>query len=108
MGFTNTQDAIDGFALELLRTGDMLAGLAVDLVETMPAEAYPGEKPAAVVVDMITGSIRTALVKADQGDVERAVELMREAADRVIEHLRLALALRRRMDRARGTRRGNG
>jgi hypothetical protein len=108
MGSANTQEVIDGFALELLRTGDMLAGLAVDLVETLPAEAYPGEKPAAVVMEMITGSIRTALVEADQSDVQRAVELMREAADRVIEHLRLALALRRRMECADGTRRGDG
>jgi hypothetical protein len=108
MGSANTQDVIDGLALELLRTGDMLAGLAVDLVEALPAEAYPGEKPAAVVMEMVTGSIRTALVEADQSDVQRAVELMREAADRVIEHLRLALALRRRMEGAGGTRRGYG
>lgn len=108
MGSANTHDAIDGFALELLRTGEMLAGLAVDLVETLPAGAYPGEKPAAVVMEMITGSIRTALVEADQSDVQRAVELMREAADRVIEHLGLALALRRRMEGAGGTRRGYG
>jgi hypothetical protein len=108
MGSANTQDAIDAFALELLRTGDMLAGLAVDLVQMLPAEAHPGEKPAAVVMEMITGSIRTALVEADQSDVQRAVELMREAADRVIEHLRLALALRRRMEGAGGTRRGDG
>jgi hypothetical protein len=108
MGSANTQDAIDGFVLELLRTGDMLVGLAGDLVETLPAEAYPGEKPAAVVIEMITGSIRTALVEADHRDVQRAVELMREAADRVIEHLGLALALRRRMEGAGGTRRAYG
>ena len=57
---------------------------------------------------MITGSIRTALVEADQSDVQRAVELMHEAADRVIEHLRLALELRRRMESAGGSRRGCG
>ncbi len=108
MGSANTQDAIDGFARELLRTGNMLSGLAADLVEALPPDAYPGEKPAAVVIEMITGSIRTALVAADQSDVQRAVELMREAADRVIEHLRLALALRRRLDSPGGTRRGNG
>ena len=108
MESANTQDAIDGFALELLRTGDMLAGLAVDLVEMLPAAAYPGEEPASVVMEMITGSIRTALVEADQSDVQRAVELMREAADRVIEHLRLALELRGRMEGAGGTGRGHG
>jgi hypothetical protein len=108
MGSTNTQDVIDDFALELLRTGDMLAGLAIDLVEALPADAYPGEKPAAVVMEMITGSIRTALVEADPSDVRRAVELMREASDRVVEHLRLAHALRRRMKGAGGTPHGEG
>jgi hypothetical protein len=108
MGSTNTQDAIDSFVLELLRTGDMLTGLAADLVEMLPADAYPGEDPAAVVMEMITGTIRTALVEADVGEVERAVELMQEASDRVIEHLRLAVQLRRRMDDARGGRRGYG
>jgi hypothetical protein len=108
MGCANTEDAIDGFALELLRTGNMVAGLAADLVEMLPADAYPGEKPAAVVMEMITGSIRTALVETDPSDVQRAVELMREAADRVTEHLRLALALRRRMDGAAGTGHGYG
>lgn len=108
MGSANKQDAIDGFALELLRTGNMLTGLAADLVESLPADAYPGEEPAAVVMEMITGSIRTALIEVDQRDVQRGVELMREAADRVIEHLRLALALRRRMGGADDTRRGHG
>jgi DNA-binding MurR/RpiR family transcriptional regulator len=102
------QDAIDHFAFELLRIGNMLAGLAADLVEELPDEAYPGEEPAAVVMEMITGSIRTALVEVDQSDVQRAVEIMREAADRVIEHLRLALALGRRMEGGAGTRREYG
>ena len=108
MGSANTQDAIDGFTLELLRTGNILAGLAADLIEALPAEAYPGEELAEVVMEMITGTIRTALVEADQNDLQRAVELMREAVDRVIEHLRLALALRRRMQGADGTRREYG
>jgi hypothetical protein len=108
MGSANTQDAIAGFTLELLRTGNILAGLAADLIEGLPAEAYPGEEPAEVVMEMITGTIRTALVEADQNDLQRAVELMREAVDRVIEHLRLALELRRRMQGADGTRRDYG
>ena len=87
MESTNPHDAIDDFALELLRTGDMLNGLAADLIETLPVEAYPGENLAEVVMEMITGSIRTALAEADQSDVQGAVELMRDAADRVIEHL---------------------
>lgn len=108
MGILNTDDVVDNFVLELLRTGDMIHGLAADLVETTPAGAYPGEDPAAVVVEMITGSIRTALAEAEEKDVQRAVELMGEAADRVLEHLRLARELRRRMEGAGGNGRGHG
>jgi hypothetical protein len=108
MGSTDTRDAIDDFVLELLRVGDMLTGLAADLVEILPVDAYPGEEPARVVMEMVTGSIRTALREADEDDVQRAVELMATAADRVIEHLRLALELSRRMDGSGGTGRGYG
>jgi hypothetical protein len=61
-----------------------------------------------VVIAMISGSIRAALVEADQSDVLRAAELMREAADGVIEHLRLALAISRWTESAGGARRGHG
>lgn len=105
---TNTTDAIDDFVLELLRVGYMLTGLAADLAETLSPEAYPGEDPAAVVIEMITGTIRTALTEVGEEAVESAVELIREAAERVIEHLRLALALSRRMEDDRGTPRGFG
>ncbi|MBV9817221.1 MAG: hypothetical protein JOZ07_02580 [Solirubrobacterales bacterium] len=37
---------------------------------------------------------------ADPGDVRRATELVERAADRVLEHLRLALELTRRVQSA--------
>jgi hypothetical protein len=107
MGTINTHDAIESFVLELLRTGDMLFGLAADLVEMLPADAYPDEEPSEVVIEMITGTIRAAVAHADERDVRRAAELMQEAGDRVVEHLRLALELRQRLDGHDGARRGH-
>lgn len=54
-------DHVTTFTAELLRTGLMLAELAAELAETLPADAYPGVEPGAVVIEMITGTIRTAL-----------------------------------------------
>ena len=44
---------------------------------------------------MIAGTIATALRDAHRCEVERAIELMELAADRTIEHLRLACELAR-------------
>jgi hypothetical protein len=98
MGIIDSQDHVAAFTEELLRTGLMLSDLGADLVEALPTDAYPGEEPGAVIIEMITGTIRTALGDADESDVRRAVELMVEAKERVLEHLQLALELSRRMN----------
>jgi hypothetical protein len=97
MRSTAPQDHITAFTEELLRTGLGLGEVAADLVEALPADSYPGEEPARVVLEMVTGTIRTCLVHADERDVEVATELIIEARERVLEHLQLALALSRRM-----------
>ncbi len=74
----------------------MLSGLVSDIVEDLPVDAYPGEEPAAVVLEMLTGTIRTALESADPADVVKATELIDEALSRTLEHLQLALGLSRR------------
>jgi hypothetical protein len=108
MGCPETQDAIDRFVLELLRTGSMLSDLGAEVVEALPADAYPGEELGAVVTEMITGSIRTALVEAHADEVQRATELMAGGRDRVIEHLQFALELSRRVHGADDDQRRHG
>jgi hypothetical protein len=49
------------------------------------------------VIEMMTGTIRTAIGSADARDLERATNLITEACDRVLEHLELALKLAERM-----------
>jgi hypothetical protein len=91
------EDHVQQFVLELLRTGSMLNGVLADLLEALPADAYPGEEPAAVVVEMLCGTIATALASVDPREVRHATELIDLSGDRVIEHLRLACALSRRI-----------
>jgi hypothetical protein len=90
-------DTAATFTEALLRAGYMLSELAADLADAIPADAYPGEAPGAVVIEMIAGTINTYLDGVDQHEVQRASELMSGACDRVLEHLQLALALSERM-----------
>jgi hypothetical protein len=90
-------DHIERFVLELMRTGCMLIGLVSELTEGLPTDAYPGEEAAAVVIEMLCGSIRTALKPADLVDLRRATELIDLAAARTLEHLQLACDLSRRI-----------
>lgn len=91
-------DHVSAFTLELLRAAVMFCGLAEDLVDAIPPDAYPGEEPGAVFVEMVRGTIATALDDADPRDVRRATELIVAACERVVEHLRLAVELSRRID----------
>jgi hypothetical protein len=93
--------------LELLRSGATLADLASELIELMPPDAHPGEDSSEVVLEMISGTIRTFLSETDAAEVERATELISGALDRVLEHLQLALELRRRMEGDAGGRLGD-
>ena len=97
MDTAGANDHIDSFVLELLRTGCMLTDIVADLVEELPKESYPGEEPAAVVIEMLCGTIATALVFADRRDVRRATGLIGLAAARTLEHLQLACDLSRRI-----------
>jgi hypothetical protein len=76
MDVSRVDHHIERFVLELLRTGSMLSGLLGNLVDALPVDAYPGEEPAAVVFEMLCGTIATALDSVDLCDVDRATELI--------------------------------
>ena len=90
-------DHVDEFVRELLHAGFMLSDLGADLTECLPDDAYPNEEPGAVILQMMCGTIRTAVGSADPRDVRRATELIEQAVARTLEHLRLACELSRRM-----------
>jgi hypothetical protein len=93
--------------LELLRTGWMLRELVSELSDALPVDAYPGEEPGAVVIEMLCGTIATALESADPRDVRRATELIDQARGRTLEHLQVDRELSRRID-SDGRRAGRG
>jgi hypothetical protein len=89
-------DHVASFTEELLRTGLTLIDVTSELIEGLPPEQFPGEAPGAVVVEMLIGTISTALTGTDEAELVRATELIAAARERVYEHLRLALELSKR------------
>ena len=88
----DTYDLIE----EVLRTGFVLAGLIEDLLDALPEDAYPGEVPAEVVLDMIAGSAHPAAAAMGADTVRQATALVGAMSDRVIEDLKTASKLARR------------
>jgi hypothetical protein len=88
-------DAERVFVEEVLRTGLMLSNLIADLLEDMPDDAFPGENPAEVLVQMLTGSVRPVLEAAGGRTLEEATALLGAMADRTLADLRTALELSR-------------
>jgi hypothetical protein len=84
-------DAARGFVEEVLRTGLLLSTLIGDLLEDMPDDAFPGENPADVLVQMLTGSVRPALEAAGQRTLEEATALLGAMSDRALCDLQAAL-----------------
>jgi hypothetical protein len=75
----------------LLSTGVMLADLSAGLLEEIPADAFPGEDPADVLLEMLTGTLRPVAEAAGGGALRQAISLLGAVADRTISDLRAAV-----------------
>jgi hypothetical protein len=101
-------EAVDRFAMVVLRTSWMICELVENLVEGLRGDAFPGESKGSAVIEMLLGSMATALESGDSTEIERAADLIELTTDRVIEHLRLAHQLSRRMHGEDGVSRNYG
>jgi hypothetical protein len=86
-------DAVQEFVEELLRTGFALIDLLSSLVEELPEDAFPGEDSAAVLIEMVAGSCRPALLAMGEAECRMATELTVTVWERVMADLRAAAAL---------------
>jgi hypothetical protein len=85
------EDYVSTFVEELLRTGIMLSGLLADLLEDLPEDAFPGEAPEHVLLEMVTGTIRPAADVAGEIPVRSAAALIASSRARVLGDLRRAV-----------------
>jgi hypothetical protein len=73
---------------EILRVGFALGDLLAALVDQLPEDAYPGENPAEVVIEMTTGSLMPVAESAGEAAVREATALVGAVFDRIIGDLR--------------------
>lgn len=90
---TEGTDLAEALIEELLRTALSLQGAFVSLLEDLPENAFPGEDPAAVLIEMMAGSSRPAIDAAGEVGCRAATELIGAIRERVIDDLRKAAQL---------------
>jgi hypothetical protein len=83
-----------GFDLmvELLRTGMALTDALGTLLEDIPEDAFPGEDPTEVLIEMLVGTCRPAIEAAGESTCMSAQALIAAIGERFIEDLRAAAA----------------
>jgi hypothetical protein len=97
-----TQTPARDFVWEMFRIGFALTELASSLVEMLPEDAYPGEEPGEVVLDMMTGTIQPVVDAAGPEVARQTISLMGAAYDRVMADMERALELTRERDAGHG------
>ncbi len=90
------------FVWDFFRTGLALTDLASALIEALPGDAYPGEEPGEVVLEMMTGTIQPAVDAAGADAVKGMIALMGATYDRVMADLEQAATLSRQHDAGQG------
>jgi hypothetical protein len=90
-----SDEAAEAFLEELLHTAFSIGGAYVALLEDMPRGAFPGEDPAAVLIEMFAGSCRPAVAAVGEAECQVAAALVAAVRDRVLDDLRLAAQLAR-------------
>lgn len=94
--FDDDRDETREFVETVVRTGFMLTDLLGSLLAALPDQAFPGESPAEVLVEMLTGSIRPVADAAGPHAVCDATALLGAMGDRTLMDLRAAAELARR------------
>lgn len=89
-------DATQILVEELLRTAFSLGGAFVSLLDDLPEDAFPGEDPSAVLIEMVSGTCRPVVEAAGESACWAAASLIGAVRDRVIDDLRAAAELARR------------
>lgn len=78
------QDLIE----ELLRTAFSLGSIFAPLLADLPEDAFPGEDPGAVLIEMLAGSALQAAHAVDEADWQSTATLAKAVRESVLSDLR--------------------
>ncbi|HET6998778.1 MAG TPA: hypothetical protein VFI03_09325 [Solirubrobacterales bacterium] len=78
---------------ELLRTAVSLSGLLTSLIEGMSEDAFPGEDPGEVLLEMMAGSSLPAVEAAGRAPCQSTTALVVAVREEILGDLRAAARL---------------
>ncbi|HEY5709196.1 MAG TPA: hypothetical protein VIS51_07350 [Solirubrobacterales bacterium] len=78
---------------ELLRTAFSLGSIYAPLLADLPEDAFPGEDPGAVLIEMLAGSSLGAAQVVGEADWESTTVLVKAVRESVLGDLRVATQL---------------
>ena len=78
------------FVEEVVRTGLLLSGVLADVLDELPDDAFPGEDPAEVLLEMVSASVHPAVQAVGAQEARRATALLGATCDRALGDLRAA------------------
>jgi hypothetical protein len=78
---------------EVLRTALALEDVLAALLDELPAESFPGEDPACVLLEMVIGSVHPAAAAAGARECRAAIALVGAIRERVLADLHTAAEL---------------
>lgn len=79
--------------IEIVRSAMILEGIVDSLLEELSEDAFSGEEPAIVLLEMMAGSARPAIEAAGEDQCQAAITLMGAVVDRVMADLKEAVRL---------------
>jgi hypothetical protein len=86
-------DAAQLLIEELLRTAFSLGSVYAPLLADLPEDAFPGEDPGAVLIEMLAGSSLRAAQVIDRADWRSTAALVKAVRESVLSDLRAAAQL---------------
>jgi hypothetical protein len=78
---------------EVMRTSMALEDIVHGLLDSLPSDAFPGEDPGLVLLEMIVGSSHPATTAAGPRDTSTAIALVVAIRERVLTDLHAAATL---------------
>jgi hypothetical protein len=86
-------DAAQALIEELLRTAFSLGAVLASLLEDLPDDAFPGEDPTDVLIEMMVGTARPAVEALGETECRVSTALIGAVRDRVLDDLQAAARL---------------
>ena len=84
---TESKDDVRSLVEEVLRAGLMFTDVLGEILEDLPEDAFPGEDTGAVLIEMLTGSMRPVAEAAGSASVRQTTALLGAMGDRFVADL---------------------